>query len=626
MPAKLTVEEGPFQGLTLPLDEGEQWIIGRNEERSDCVIDDASVSPKHARIEKTPEGFVVKNLSRSHPIFVNDDEILKGSRLLNTGDRVKIGPCVFVLSNEDVLEKPTSKGGYGSIFKGLEEGELPPEPSPVEETPEELFPPEENPEEEEEAHHKSAYDTIFEDDGGASDLPFHLLSETPLLLKVISGPNSGAEIGLDKGRSYVVGKDPSTCDIVFQDVTVSRNHARLVVYPEGVLSLEDLGSKNGTTLNGVSLVEKQPLTTADVVAMGTTLFLIIDRDAAQETIFPAQFPAFEKALHKEEVREEAAAEEAVSTPEEVVQEEKSPKIPVTYLVLVGSFAAMILVVFLSFFALFKSENVTLAEKTPHETLKQAFAKFPSVQYTFNAAGGKLFLTGHVLTTIDFQELRYNLSQVAAIRGEEGSVVIDEITSKTINDILNSNAAWKGVSVTAFKPGEFTLHGYVATEEDAGNLIEYVRQNFPYQDLLKNHVVSEEILATQVQGIMLSSGFGAVAPQLTNGVVTLSGRYNHEKEAEYKELVAHLRKLQGVQAVKNFAVPTSPSQATIQLAQKYKVSGTSSRENEGYNAIINGKIYAVGEILDGMKITSVHTNTILLEKDGLNYTIDYNTIR
>ena len=142
---------------------------------------------------------------------------------------------------------------------------------------------------------KSAYDTIFEDIEAPSETPFNLLAETPLLLKVIGGPNAGAEIGLERGRTYLLGKDANTCDIVFQDLSVSRNHARLTVTPEGLLELEDLGSKNGTLVSGTPLTEKRSVTSQDLVAMGTTVFLIIDREAVQETIYSPLLPVYEAA-------------------------------------------------------------------------------------------------------------------------------------------------------------------------------------------------------------------------------------------------------------------------------------------------------------------------------------------
>jgi type III secretion system YscD/HrpQ family protein len=630
MPAHLIVEEGPYQGLVLNFEEGEQWIIGRDPDQADCVIEDSTVSRKHARIDRTEDGLKIKNLSRVNPTLIND-QVLVEQVVLQANDRIKIGPVVFVFSEQNLpaKEQPKNKkkqkdkgGGYDDIFGDLEEPELPPEPEPVEEHPP-ILP---SAKEEEPEPAKTAYDTIFEDIASSGEMPFNLLSETPLLLKVIGGPNSGAEIGLEKGRTYLIGKDPNTCDIVFQDLSVSRNHSKLTISQDGIIEIEDLGSKNGTLINGVPLLAKHLLTTQDIIAMGTTIFLIIDREAAQETIYSPMLSTYEPHRETPSAEVKEGREQPLGLEEEVLPSEtpdwKTQKIPMKHLVIAGSIAAMVLIMFVTFFSLFKSEPVELVHKLPHDAIKHALAKFPGVQFTFNPSGGKLFLSGHVLTNIEFQELHYNLSQIPSILSEEGSVVIDEMVSKTVNGVISSNGAWKGVNIESVKPGQFLAQGYVDSQAQALQLSEYLKKNFPYTDRLENKVVVEELLSIQIQGMLLSSGFGAVNLQLSGGEVILSGRYSEKKESEYKDLLIRVNKLHGVSSVKNLTISSSPSQASINLSQNYKVTGVSLHDKEGFNAVINGKIYGIGQIMDGMIVSSIKPNEILLEKDGLNYTIDY----
>lgn len=67
-----------------------------------------------------------------------------------------------------------------------------------------------------------------------------------LMLRSISTPASQM-IKLKPGE-YLVGRDPS-CDIVILDPYISRTHAK-IFYRDGRWYLEDLGSRNGTYIDG----------------------------------------------------------------------------------------------------------------------------------------------------------------------------------------------------------------------------------------------------------------------------------------------------------------------------------------------------------------------------------------
>ena len=63
--------------------------------------------------------------------------------------------------------------------------------------------------------------------------------------------------------TLLIGRDQE-CNVVISDRQVSRFHARITLNPEGVM-LEDLGSKNGTSLNGITINEPVFLQDGDLV-------------------------------------------------------------------------------------------------------------------------------------------------------------------------------------------------------------------------------------------------------------------------------------------------------------------------------------------------------------------------
>src|SRR5579863_1783238 len=103
MPAHLIAKEGPLTGLVLNFEEGDDWIIGRDPDVADLVVEDSTVSRKHARIIKTPQGFFLQNLSRVNPAKVNGDSQEKRV-LLHEGDTVQIGNHTFAFSENAVPE------------------------------------------------------------------------------------------------------------------------------------------------------------------------------------------------------------------------------------------------------------------------------------------------------------------------------------------------------------------------------------------------------------------------------------------------------------------------------------------------------------------------------------------
>ncbi|MEO8702150.1 MAG: sigma 54-interacting transcriptional regulator [Kofleriaceae bacterium] len=97
-----------------------------------------------------------------------------------------------------------------------------------------------------------------------------------------AGHDSDSLLVIDGDRSFtlhmpasgelVIGRGPEAGHSV-EDPLVSRNHAQLLVGPDG-LRVADLGSRHGTLLNGDRLTEPRILRSGDVVTIGNTLFVV----------------------------------------------------------------------------------------------------------------------------------------------------------------------------------------------------------------------------------------------------------------------------------------------------------------------------------------------------------------
>jgi predicted component of type VI protein secretion system len=95
---------------------------------------------------------------------------------------------------------------------------------------------------------------------------------------VRTGPNPGTKYDLTK-EVTLLGRDVSN-EIILGDAEISRQHTRLTRTPGGYV-IEDLGSTNGTFVNGERLMAPRVLNPGDLVALGENVTLTFDAVAPE---------------------------------------------------------------------------------------------------------------------------------------------------------------------------------------------------------------------------------------------------------------------------------------------------------------------------------------------------------
>jgi hypothetical protein len=89
------------------------------------------------------------------------------------------------------------------------------------------------------------------------------------ILRFLSGKYEGAEFPIGGGVSnVVVGSEPEL-DMVLHDDAVSLRHARLSIGDDDKIVVEDLGSKDGTFVNGERLDRAVVVDVGDRIAIAT---------------------------------------------------------------------------------------------------------------------------------------------------------------------------------------------------------------------------------------------------------------------------------------------------------------------------------------------------------------------
>lgn len=94
------------------------------------------------------------------------------------------------------------------------------------------------------------------------------LRETRPTLLVLAGPVLGARLALS-GAPTVFGRSPD-CDVTLPDEGISSRHFEIALGPDGRFVVRDLGSTNGTLVNGERIAGERTLEPGDRLLAGHT--------------------------------------------------------------------------------------------------------------------------------------------------------------------------------------------------------------------------------------------------------------------------------------------------------------------------------------------------------------------
>jgi pSer/pThr/pTyr-binding forkhead associated (FHA) protein len=112
-----------------------------------------------------------------------------------------------------------------------------------------------------------------------------------LALRFISGKYQGGEFPLEEDREIIVGRS-SDLEIVLVEEMVSRRHARIQLVA-GAVNIDDLGSTNGTFVNGERVTHAE-LQEGDRVLIGSNILKVVSTDG----MIPANSVSEQAQLHR----------------------------------------------------------------------------------------------------------------------------------------------------------------------------------------------------------------------------------------------------------------------------------------------------------------------------------------
>jgi ABC transport system ATP-binding/permease protein len=213
------------------LESGTEYRIGRDP-AADIVLSDARVSWHHAVLKTDGAGWVLEDTGSRNGIFVGTEQTR----------RVDIrGNCVVRIGNPD----------DGPVLRF--EPQLPPEPPPVPQP--------------------APVPAPARISAGVVREPVR--QEEPEILASLPSVDRRPTARMPLPSKVMrIGRTPDN-DLVVSDLGVSRKHAELRKSPTGRYEIIDLGSHNGTFVNG-SRVDRAELGDSDIISIGHATFRLAD--------------------------------------------------------------------------------------------------------------------------------------------------------------------------------------------------------------------------------------------------------------------------------------------------------------------------------------------------------------
>ncbi|MEW2261648.1 FHA domain-containing protein [Streptomyces sp. NPDC047853] len=277
-------------GRTWTLDPSRSYALGRDPQ-GELVFDDARVSWRHATISFDGRGWVVEDHGSTNGTFVHGQRIqrteLGAGSVLNLGNATD-GPRVSLTGAQAAAGTPHAQQPqqqsqqqpqqpYAAQGAGAGWAQQAPAQQPQHQTPQQQAP-------QHQAQHHQPAPQAQQQAGwqqqpqqGAPHFPQQQGPGGAAGAPPIHGDRSPTTFHqFSLGRVMRIGRALEN-ELVVSDLQVSRNHAEFHSTPDGRMEIRDLGSHNGTYVNGQPIAKggSQLLGPTDIVGVGHSTFRIV---------------------------------------------------------------------------------------------------------------------------------------------------------------------------------------------------------------------------------------------------------------------------------------------------------------------------------------------------------------
>ncbi|MGA5897389.1 FHA domain-containing protein [Streptomyces venetus] len=260
-------------GRTWTLDPSRAYTLGRDPQ-GDVVFDDARVSWRHATVSFNGRSWVIEDHGSTNGTFVQGQRIhqmeLGPGSAVNLGNatdgpRLNLsGAAASVATPQAQPQQPYAAQGANAGWAQQAPAQQPPGQAPYQQ-PQHQVPQQQAQAGWQQPQQQAAPIPQQQGPGGAAGAPPVHGDRSPTTFHQFS-----------LGRVMRIGRALEN-ELVVSDLQVSRNHAEFHATPDGRMEIRDLGSHNGTYVNGQPIAKggTQLLGPTDVVGVGHSTFRIV---------------------------------------------------------------------------------------------------------------------------------------------------------------------------------------------------------------------------------------------------------------------------------------------------------------------------------------------------------------
>jgi type III secretion system YscD/HrpQ family protein len=433
--------------------------------------------------------------------------------------------------------------------------------------------------------------------------------ETRPLLRVLAGPNSGAEAPLDAGN-WVIGTG-ADADLTFAEPALAAAHVRIGIAATGlrITALADGVRVGATLLAPGAETDLPPLCP---VGIGGTVFAIGPAGSDWTSVRTAEPvappPAAVEAGPGEPPREAAAPEPAAAPPPGRSAAAVSPaRRRLRWVLPLAAALALLLMGAGLLLALWGSPApVPEAMVDPLARARAVIAALKLPDVTAETANGRVAVSGYVPTASDLRALVNGLRA----QGVDASMSVTSEASLVDSAVTVLKAYGLDVTVRADGPGRIALSGYTDDATKLKDVLQHLKMDVVGLRAINDGVVTLQRAREALDQALATAGLaGIVRVETVAGTIRVSGALDQAGMARWAGVAERFRSQFGqyVKLDTQFMTPAVAAPRGVHLGRApYIVTDNGSRLGIGDMLGTSGRITAIRA--DGLTLSTA-TGTI-----------------